>query len=124
MMCESANDVTEMSERVPVGVPRSVEPSASHESSITWRPWVSAMARIGAVSIVTSAFDRRERLRGLGVEHHVQLRDPEPTALFAYCAGHDAAGDAGRHLVDHVGHVDVRREGGAVALLFDDVDVR
>ena len=26
MMCESANDVTEMSDRVPVGVPRSVEP--------------------------------------------------------------------------------------------------
>ena len=38
MMCESANDVTEMSERVPVGVPRSVEPSASHESSIDLQP--------------------------------------------------------------------------------------
>ncbi len=35
MMCESANDVTEMSERVPVGVPRKVEPSASQESSTT-----------------------------------------------------------------------------------------
>ena len=34
MMCDSAKDVTEMSERVPVGVPRSVEPSASQESSI------------------------------------------------------------------------------------------
>ncbi len=34
MMCDRAKEVTEMSDRVPVGVPRSVEPSASHESSI------------------------------------------------------------------------------------------
>ena len=38
MMWLSANDVTEMSERSPVGVPRSVVPKASHESSITCRP--------------------------------------------------------------------------------------
>ncbi len=39
-----------MSERVPVGVPRSVAPSASHESSITLRSWASAMARIRSQS--------------------------------------------------------------------------
>ena len=42
--------MTVMSERVPVGVPRSVAPSASHESSITWRPCASAMARMRSQS--------------------------------------------------------------------------
>ena len=50
MMCARAKLVTLMSERVPVGVPRSVAPSASHESSITLRPWASAMARMRSQS--------------------------------------------------------------------------
>ena len=50
MMCASAKLVTLMSERVPVGVPRSFAPSASHESSITLRPWASAMARMRSQS--------------------------------------------------------------------------
>ncbi len=50
MMCARAKLVTLMSERVPVGVPRSLAPSASHESSITWRPWSSAMARMRSQS--------------------------------------------------------------------------
>ena len=39
-----------MSDRVPVGVPRNVEPSASHESSSTFRPFLSAKARIASQS--------------------------------------------------------------------------
>ncbi len=50
MMCESANEVTEMSDRSPVGEPRNVEPRASHESSTTRRPWTSAMARMRSQS--------------------------------------------------------------------------
>ncbi len=50
MTCASAKLVTLMSERVPVGVPRSLEPRASHESSITLRPWASAMARMRSQS--------------------------------------------------------------------------
>ena len=50
MMCERANEVTEMSDRVPVGVPRSVEPSASQESSTTCRRCASAMARMRSQS--------------------------------------------------------------------------
>ena len=50
MMCERAKLVTLMSERVPVGVPRKVAPSASHESSITRRPRSSAMARMRSQS--------------------------------------------------------------------------
>ncbi len=50
MMWESANDVTEMSDRVPVGMPRRVEPSASQESSITCRWWRSAIARMRSQS--------------------------------------------------------------------------
>ena len=50
MMCESAKLVTLMSERAPVGVPRSFAPRQSHESSTTWRPCRSAMARIASQS--------------------------------------------------------------------------
>ncbi len=46
MMCESANEVTEMSDRVPVGVPRKVDPRASQESSMTRRRCASAIARM------------------------------------------------------------------------------
>jgi hypothetical protein len=45
MMWLRAKLVTEMSDRVPVGVPRSVAPSESQLSSITCSPWASAMAR-------------------------------------------------------------------------------
>ena len=50
MMCESAKLVTLKSERAPVGVPRSCAPRQSHESSITERPWRSAIARIASQS--------------------------------------------------------------------------
>ena len=50
MMCESANDVTETSDRVPVGVPRKVDPRASHESSMTFRSCASAILRIASQS--------------------------------------------------------------------------
>jgi len=46
MMCDSAKLVRLMSARVPVGVPRSVRPSASQESSTTRSPWRSATERI------------------------------------------------------------------------------
>ena len=67
MMCDSAKLVTLMCERVPVGVPRSREPSASHESSTTVRPCRSAMARMrsqsGALPIRFGA--RIARVRGV-----------------------------------------------------------
>ena len=50
MMCERAKLVRLMSARAPVGVPRSVSPRASHESSTTLRPWRSAMSRIASQS--------------------------------------------------------------------------
>ena len=50
MMCARAKLVTLMSERVPVGVPRSLAPRASHESSITLRPWASAIGRMRSQS--------------------------------------------------------------------------
>lgn len=45
MMWESAKLVSEMSERVPVGVPRSVAPRQSQRSSISFSPRRSAIAR-------------------------------------------------------------------------------
>ncbi len=50
MMCAMAKLVTLMSERVPVGVPRNVAPSASHESSTTSSPWSSASRRTASQS--------------------------------------------------------------------------
>ena len=56
MMCELAKLVTLIVERAPVGVPRSVAPSVSHESSITGRPWRAA---ISAMRSQSGAFPMR-----------------------------------------------------------------
>src|SRR3954467_4724499 len=82
------------------------------------------MRRAGEVSVVTSALHRGERLRRLGVEDDVELGGAGPAVFFAYRTANDAARDAGGHLVDDVGHVDVRRERRRVTVLVDDVDVR
>ena len=50
MMCELAKLVTLSEDRVPVGVPRNVAPSVSHESSITGSPWRDAMAAMPSQS--------------------------------------------------------------------------
>ncbi len=50
MMCERAKLVREMSARAPVGVPRSVRPRASQESSTTTRSWRSAISRMASQS--------------------------------------------------------------------------
>ena len=64
MMCEAAKLVTLRSDRVPVGVPRSVAPSASQESSTTCRPRSSAMARMRSQSgALPIRFGHEDRLR-------------------------------------------------------------
>lgn len=50
MMCDRAKLVSEMSARVPVGVPRRVSPRASQESSTTFRPCRSAISRMTSQS--------------------------------------------------------------------------
>ena len=50
MMWLNAKEVTEMSDRVPVGRPLKVAPSASQESSTTSRPYWSASTRIASQS--------------------------------------------------------------------------
>ena len=75
MMCESANDVTEMSERVPVGVPRSVEPSASQESSIDLQV-VSVGDRADAIPVGDVADQVRDEDRpGARADHRLDRVD-------------------------------------------------
>lgn len=50
LMCAIAKLVTVMSEREPVLVPRRVVPMQSHESSITLRPYLSAMSQMASQS--------------------------------------------------------------------------
>ena len=46
MMCDNAKLVTLRSDRVPVGAPRNLDPSASQESSTTCSPYRSAISRM------------------------------------------------------------------------------
>ena len=50
MTCELAKLVTLMVERAPVGVPRSVAPSVSQESSMTGRSWRAAISAMRSQS--------------------------------------------------------------------------